>query len=654
MRGIRTIAGAAAFCALSAALSSTSCAFQGELVVAVQTDMALPKDIDSIQIMVSVLGTLKYDSTFENIGADPAAIKLPATLALLGPEQVGDPVKIRVIGRKNGLVRVTRDVVTTVPEGRIVMLPIKLEGLCVDFDVEDPTEHTITSRCQAGQTCVAGSCLSSDLSPDVLRDFDAADIFGGGTGRGDGDCFDVTQCFLGAAPLEPLSTSPCTYRAPADTAAFNVAILTEITGSCGAASCLLALDTNNDTGWRRDEKGNVVLPLGVCDPTLPNAVLGVVYAPVTEECRPKTLKLPTCGPWSSVGAAPVVPETPVPTPVALKQPHPVALIAAGTDIYWANTGVPSGAPKSAPSLKRSSTVAGELGVVSGIETKDTKPRGLAVAGANLLFTSADPETLHAGINRIPRSYFVDHIGAPSTLGPESTRPPGSSPDGIAAAHVGTGPLAEDVVIWTEFSAGKIWGATLLPSANLSDVYSVAESQKNPLRVVANSKFFCYAVEGTLGGASGSITCQLFEDPTMPSPMKPPPGPWTIAGQETPRAITIDSAGVVYWATFQESSKIFSVEPFGPDLMSKDPVVEEVAEGQNYTNGVAADSDSIYWTNWGDGTVVKRSRTKSEAPTTLADGQDRPSVIVTTDDAIYWINEGSSTTATGSVMRLSKK
>ena len=52
---------------------------RGQLMLALQTDMALPKDVSSVRILVLVNGAPRFDRTYP---VGPEGAKIPATLAI--------------------------------------------------------------------------------------------------------------------------------------------------------------------------------------------------------------------------------------------------------------------------------------------------------------------------------------------------------------------------------------------------------------------------------------------------------------------------------------------------------------------------------------------------------------------------------------------
>ena len=74
----------------------------------------------------------------------------------------------------------------------------------------------------------------------------------------------------------------------------------------------------------------------------------------------------------------------------------------------------------------------------------------------------------------------------------------------------------------------------------------------------------------------------------------------------------------------------------------------LASGQGNPNFIAVDATSVYWNDYGDGTVMKVAL-GGGAPIVLASGQDSPAGIALDATSVTWVNEGG-----GNVMRLTPK
>ncbi|AUX41846.1 hypothetical protein SOCE26_032710 [Sorangium cellulosum] len=285
------------------ALGGGGCSPPDEIVVAVPTDLSLPDDLDTLQIQVFEGGRPRFSAAYERLGEDDAGTLLPATIGFYSATGGDDPLRIQVTGRTGGelgAVRILREAATRIPKNRIVLLAMPLNFLCDGSGRDDGEGGVENARCGEGQTCVAGACASSEVDSSALPDYSVRDVYGGGTGDGDGDCFDVPACFQDAAPAE-VDAAACTVAAPGG-ATLNVALaLPSEDGICGDGRCLVALDAGSDDGFRADGE-QIQLPPAVCEQMAGGKIEGVVTAPVTAACAQKTAGLPTCGPWSASGS----------------------------------------------------------------------------------------------------------------------------------------------------------------------------------------------------------------------------------------------------------------------------------------------------------------------------------------------------------------
>ncbi len=286
-----TVAVAGAVVAALAAGCSGSKNTQGEIVVAIQTDLSLPKDVSQVRIQISTLGVIRFDNTYP-VGPDPS-MRIPATIGLLPGENPNAPIRIRIVGfKKEFQPRILREVVTTVPPSRVVSLRMPLQwlsdgsalvsplggtagaasaGFVTTKDSTDP--FAFYNRCPDGQTDVGGDCVSSTVDSSTLPDYLPADIFGGGDENGaGGTCFDTQPCMLPGVAVHPV-TQPdgsCVVAAPSgDPSLVNVALEFGANGDgiCadanGGGPCFVPLDkvdpATPNLGWTA---GNEAAPVG--------------------------------------------------------------------------------------------------------------------------------------------------------------------------------------------------------------------------------------------------------------------------------------------------------------------------------------------------------------------------------------------------------
>jgi hypothetical protein len=265
---------------------------KGQLMLAITTNLAPPKDFDTIHLRIVEDGSAVPVHEVDYALGGSQAVKLPATLGVVAGSDPNKTVRITVEARRGGTVRTTREAVARVPTDRVALLPLPIDGLCIDTPCPPDASG-------AAQTCIAGSCQTALVDVDKLPDFHNDDVFGGGTGNGDGVCFDTLACFTnGKTSL--VRTSDCSIdRETSSGFGLNVAVVrpAQSDGICGSNACLLPLERDPFTGpimtgWR--EAGDrAVLPSVICERALP--VL------ITTSCATKSA--PTCGPWSATGSA---------------------------------------------------------------------------------------------------------------------------------------------------------------------------------------------------------------------------------------------------------------------------------------------------------------------------------------------------------------
>ncbi|WP_437320378.1 hypothetical protein [Sorangium sp. So ce385] len=286
-----------------AALACGGCGEVDEIVVAISTDLAVPKDFDVLQVQVFEGNQGKFNRPYRRLGESDAEAKLPATIGFFSSDAGGESIRIKVAARNKddvGPVRILREVVTTIPKDRVALLTVSLDFLCdgsgmgAGIDVE--------STCGEGMTCVAGACVSNEIDSSTLPDYSRGDVYG----SGDGECFDVTACFAQATPAE-VDPAGCTIAG--DGAALrNVAL--ETAGDDGICDgdegdedrrCLVALNADSDNGFRVAADGRIQLPPKVCEQMAQGKIAAVLTAPATS-CAQKTTGLQMCGPWLASGS----------------------------------------------------------------------------------------------------------------------------------------------------------------------------------------------------------------------------------------------------------------------------------------------------------------------------------------------------------------
>jgi len=242
---------------------------QGELMLSVTTDMAVPIDMDRVVWSVTLNGeSAPYATRTVEVAS---GTDFPLTLAVEAGPHTRAPVTIRVEGRKGSepsLLRASREATLTVPNDRVAELELPLSWLC--------SEPNLPEGCSEGTTCQAGHCVNAAVSTASLPEFQPV------AAR---DCYDVSAC-LSSARLGP--AGPVTLASGRQVACgisgttwlgtdANVNVAVEVKndaignyGFCGPfGRCFIPLHRDSEPeGWRVLDNGPVPaieLPSIVCE-----------------------------------------------------------------------------------------------------------------------------------------------------------------------------------------------------------------------------------------------------------------------------------------------------------------------------------------------------------------------------------------------------
>ena len=266
---------------------------KGAIILAINTDMKAPKDVNAVSVTVSTGGAIKH--SFIGRVTPQGEVLLPATLAIVEPDDKNASIRIRVMAFQDRKPRVLRDVRTTVPsDGRTALLRIPLnfvnDGSTKSADLPDgiiPPPFPGTGGTSSGgssgtaptigagefdffgsfqpdcadfetQTFIDGVCQDNAIDPATLPDFDESAV---GSGTDPGVCFDVPKCFAsaqivqGGADIVPITDAGSEASVPPEAGAEGGA--DEREGGAGfkdyriaavtldRASCALALNGAN-------------------------------------------------------------------------------------------------------------------------------------------------------------------------------------------------------------------------------------------------------------------------------------------------------------------------------------------------------------------------------------------------------------------------
>jgi hypothetical protein len=308
-------------------MASCSAPSKGSIVLAISTDMVTPKDVNIVSVYVSSDSAVKFDYLGRVL--PDGTVALPATLAVVEPDNPDEQIHIRVIAFQERTARVLRDVVTTVPHGRTSLLRMPLSLLddgsatgtlpamyvplganapqgapegTTGFIPTDPT--IISTTCDfldKRETMINGECKPAGVDSTKLSDYQETAVYGSGGMMANGapaTCFDVAQCFTGATlvPASSMSMTGCSFPLPqgADPAKLNLALATtDGTGTCTpSGQCFVPLESDAQEGWSVSN-GTVQMITGICMKMLGT---GAQIYQVQGSCDAKTVSNPVCQP----------------------------------------------------------------------------------------------------------------------------------------------------------------------------------------------------------------------------------------------------------------------------------------------------------------------------------------------------------------------
>jgi hypothetical protein len=197
-------AGAASMGAACSAKKNT------ELVVAVQTDLRIPKDLNAVNIKIVALGGTYFDQTF---AVGPGGVHLPQTIGIVpNDEDKLQPVDVTVSGKFGSDIASSTDVVirrvrVTFAKDRVGLVRMPLRFTC----------YGKTNECGDSETCVSGKCVPiPDLKGEDLPPFTSEAVFGaGGDNEKIGKCWSPEACLPSSAPLQKIGS--CVYSLTAAT-----------------------------------------------------------------------------------------------------------------------------------------------------------------------------------------------------------------------------------------------------------------------------------------------------------------------------------------------------------------------------------------------------------------------------------------------------
>jgi hypothetical protein len=298
---------------------------KGALILAVSTDMRTPKDINVVSLLITSNGVPKFDYLGRVL--PDGSVALPATLAIVEPDEPNAQIRIRVTAFQDANARVLRDVLTTVPHQTTSLLRLPLSFLDdgsgtgtipaalvptpngtpdgdTTFDPIDPVTG-IKSSCDFTlfQTSINGTCADARIASSTLPVYTQEAVYGTGSILANGapsSCFDAGTCFAGAVQVTGLVMQGCSAPVPQglDAASLNVALVTASTGECLApGQCYVPLESDASTGFTVSG-GMIHMVDGVCAKVQAGARLFAA----SSACPSKVPSNPLCEPTTAAAA----------------------------------------------------------------------------------------------------------------------------------------------------------------------------------------------------------------------------------------------------------------------------------------------------------------------------------------------------------------
>ena len=138
-----------------------------QIVVAVATNLSVPKEMDSFNLKLERGGQVKANLNYVLDPQKPNSFELPATVAIHAGEDPSIPITVTVTGKKANADLVQRRARLAFVAGRILLLKMDLLRSCVPkFD-----------QCGKDQTCTAEGCVSMNLDGAKLPDYSSRGAF---------------------------------------------------------------------------------------------------------------------------------------------------------------------------------------------------------------------------------------------------------------------------------------------------------------------------------------------------------------------------------------------------------------------------------------------------------------------------------------------
>ena len=240
------------------------------LVVAIDTDLSLPKDLDAVHLEVLDGTTMLFEHDAQAL---PLKIEVPEVKG-------GSELLLRAVGLKDGNARVEHSALVTVPNQYVGFVRLTLNYLCIGMVVD------AESSCGLAHTCNQGACEPAAIAYELPQAKQADLVKSAST-----DCFDVAHCLSMATEVSPDPDQRCSFTvSEALESDLNVALRLEpgSEGACTKSACWVVLDAD---GFSIGLGQRVFVPESICMRRQGGADLRVA---VSAQCPTKPRGTPLC------------------------------------------------------------------------------------------------------------------------------------------------------------------------------------------------------------------------------------------------------------------------------------------------------------------------------------------------------------------------
>jgi hypothetical protein len=286
------------FAGLFASTGGCSAKKNTEIMLGVQTDVRIPKDIDEVEVRVFVDGVVVFNP---RAPVGNGQVSLPGSFGIVAGSDASKQIVVEVVGYVSTQQKVLRRARMTFVQGRTVFLRMPLKFAC--YGQEDCPDQN--------DTCIAGECKSALIDATKLPEYVSEEQVSGKVGGSATEsCFQAESCLPSTTALMPAGADGCTFLAPGDggamaftpVLAFQKMGGASVPGFCDASTglCKVPVDHDAEEGWEFTDAthATVTLASGLCKKL--KSLSGHLEA--TAACGDKTLDRPLCAPSSGVDA----------------------------------------------------------------------------------------------------------------------------------------------------------------------------------------------------------------------------------------------------------------------------------------------------------------------------------------------------------------